>query len=62
MDESAQYEELDTQRKLVAYMTSQSRAQVPHVSYAYEPDITDFYAAYQRLAGTGKITFNTIMV
>ena len=62
MDESAQYEEFGTQRKLIAHMTSESWAEVPHVSYAYEPDITDFYAAHQELAGTSKITFNTIMV
>jgi len=40
---------------------------MPHVSYVYEPDITDFYPAYETLAAaeateSRRISFNTIML
>lgn len=55
------------QRRTVAHMTSLSWKNVPHVSYVYEPDITDFYNDFLKLAeerkGLGyKITFNTMML
>ncbi len=57
----------DLQRRVVSHMTSLSWQNIPHVSYIYEPDITDFYEEYDRLARdrsrTGrKISFNTIML
>ena len=55
------------QRRTVAHMTSLSWRNVPHVSYIYEPDITDFYDSFLKLAeerkGLGhRITFNTMML
>lgn len=32
----------DIQRRVISHMTSESWKNVPHVSYLYEPDITDF--------------------
>ena len=34
--------EFDLQRKVVSHMTATSWKSIPHVSYLYEPDITDF--------------------
>lgn len=58
---------LDLQRRMVSHMTSQSWKTIPHVSYLYEPDITDFYEEYlllaeeKRRAGK-KLSFNTLML
>ncbi len=57
----------DTQRKGVAHLTASSWRNVPHVSYIYEPDITNFYNEYislskERLNLGYKITFNTLMI
>lgn len=57
----------DLQRRVVAHMTTSSWQNIPHVSYIYEPDITDFYNKFTELAkernNVGyKITFNTIMI
>ncbi len=58
---------LDLPRKVVSHMTSKSWREVPHVSYIYEPDITDLLAEFRALseafASRGqKITFNTLML
>lgn len=54
------------QRKIVANMTSQSWSEIPHVSYNYEPDITEFYEKYKQFSEKSKdsvnITFNTILL
>ena len=56
----------DMQRKMVAGKTSESWRTVPHAAYLYEPDITDFYAAFQKLSREKKddypITFNIVML
>lgn len=57
----------DLQRRVVSYMTSTSWKHVPHVSYIYEPDITDFYSEFKILAekrerSGHKISLNTIML
>lgn len=57
----------DLQRKVVSHMTTASWQHIPHVSYAYEPDITDFCNEYKQLAEKkskfgNKISFNTIMI
>lgn len=57
----------DLQRRIVSHKTLESWRSVPHVSYVYEPDITDFYEEYIKLARDGentgrKISFNTIML
>ncbi|MBD7911910.1 MULTISPECIES: 2-oxo acid dehydrogenase subunit E2 [Clostridium] len=57
----------DLQRKVVSHMTSTSWKTVPHVTYIYEPDITNFYEEFLKLSknkikSNHKITFNTIMI
>ncbi|WMT39697.1 2-oxo acid dehydrogenase subunit E2 [Paenibacillus sp. D2_2] len=57
----------DLQRRAVSYMTSESWQNVPHVTYVYEPDITDFYEEFKTLSKTRrdsgyKISVNTIMM
>lgn len=60
-------EYFDTQRRIVSHMTTQSWLDIPHVSYLYEPDITDFFQEYvqlsaKRSAHEPKLSFNTIMM
>ncbi len=48
-------------------MVSESWYTIPHVSYLYEPDITDFYEEFNSLAENGafsgrKISFNTLII
>ena len=54
------------QRKIVANMTAESWETIPHVTYNYEPDVTEFMIEYQRLnencAPEDKITLNTLML
>lgn len=56
------------QRKIVANMTTESWANIPHVTYNYEPDVTEFMIEYKRLNELGlknnqqKITVNTLML
>lgn len=54
------------QRKIVANMTSESWKNIPHVTYMYEPDVTEFFEEYKRLnAGRcrdEKITLNTLVL
>lgn len=57
----------DLQRRVVSHMTSSAWKNVPHVSYIYEPDITDFCEEFKKLAKERscrgfKISFNTIMI
>jgi len=60
----------DVQRKVVSHITSSSWKNIPHVSYLYEPDITDFCTEFKNLAAERsqdateprKISFNTIML
>ncbi|NMC84863.1 MAG: 2-oxo acid dehydrogenase subunit E2 [Anaerolineaceae bacterium] len=57
----------DIQRQMVAHMTSLSWQNVPHISYLYEPDVTDFSNEFKKLAaeyasaGT-RLSINTILV
>ena len=56
-------ERFDIQRKVVAHMTTKSWQQIPHVTYIYEPDITEFYREFQNLKRSQKkLTFNTLML
>lgn len=54
------------QRKIVANMTTESWANVPHVTYNYEPDVTEFMIEYKRLNencdSDSKVTLNTLML
>lgn len=52
--------DFDLHRKVVAHMTTKSWQEIPHVTYVYEPDLTDFYKEYQKL--NPKITFNTMLL
>lgn len=61
-DTTDHHEVFDSQRKMVAHMTSKSWKEVPHVFYVYQPDITDFYTEYRKIAKKDKITINTIML
>ncbi|WP_243238697.1 hypothetical protein [Romboutsia sp. 1001713B170207_170306_H8] len=35
-------EKFSVERKIIYYMTTKSWQNIPHVSYMYEPDVTDF--------------------
>ena len=52
------------QRKIVANMTTESWRHIPHVSYIYEADVTDFLDAYKQYdeATPFHLTFNTAML
>ncbi|MBR1810579.1 MAG: 2-oxo acid dehydrogenase subunit E2 [Clostridia bacterium] len=54
------------QRKIVANMTSESWRNIPHVSYIYEPDVTEFIKAYKEFDASlpeGKhVTLNTVVL
>jgi pyruvate dehydrogenase E2 component (dihydrolipoamide acetyltransferase) len=67
---SAAYEDevyFDNQRRVVSHTTSKSWRTVPHVSFIYEPDVTDFFEAFRRLAGEAaksgrRLTLNTVLL
>ncbi len=54
------------QRKIVSNMTAESWETIPHVTYNYEPDVTDFMREYKKLnigrSKDDKITVNTLML
>ena len=57
----------DLQRRAVSHITTTSWHDIPHISYIYEPDITDFYKEFKILLNNevnleNKISFNTIML
>ena len=53
-------------RKIVAHVTTQSWDQVPHCSFNYEPDVTDFMEEYKTLKSNNiheqNITLNSLML
>lgn len=53
-------------RKIVAHVTTQSWDQVPHCSFNYEPDVTEFMDEYKILKSNNmpkqNITFNSLML
>ena len=59
-------EHFGIQRKIVANMTTESWQNIPHVTYTYEPDVTEFMYEYRRLnegiEKENKITVNTLML
>jgi pyruvate/2-oxoglutarate dehydrogenase complex dihydrolipoamide acyltransferase (E2) component len=62
-----QSKRFDLNRKVVSHMTSSSWKNIPHVSYIYEPDITDFYNEFNKLVKERsklgyRISFNTVML
>lgn len=56
----------NVQRKIVANMTTESWQDIPHVSYIYEPDVTEFLDIVKAMNENGtkknKVTINTIML
>jgi pyruvate dehydrogenase E2 component (dihydrolipoamide acetyltransferase) len=53
----------DLQRKVISHMTLSSWHNIPHISYIYEPDVTDFYREFTKLTKRKyKISFNTIII
>ena len=65
-DNAIKTEHFGIQRKIVANMTTESWQNIPHVTYTYEPDVTEFMLEYRRLnegvAKEDKITVNTLML
>jgi len=52
--------EFDIQRKIVANMTSESWRSIPHVSFLYEPDVTEFE---KRCKAAGEdVSLNTYLL
>ncbi len=56
------------QRKIVANMTTESWQNIPHVSYLFEPDVTDFVAEFKKFTAENKspngnkVTFNAVLL
>ncbi|MBU3177004.1 2-oxo acid dehydrogenase subunit E2 [Clostridium estertheticum] len=66
-NKSIHSERFDLQRRAVSHVTTTSWHDIPHISYIYEPDITDFYKEFKILLNNkinlkNKISFNTIML
>ena len=59
-------EHFGIQRKIVANMTTESWQNIPHVTYTYEPDVTEFMEQYKLLNTNvekeNKVTVNTLML
>ncbi len=52
----------DLSRRVVSYKTADSWKEVPHVSYIYKPDITNFFEGFRKLKERSpNLTFNTLM-
>lgn len=59
--------EMDVQRRVVSYKTSQSWKEVPHVSFLYEPDVTEFYEVFGQVRDKHRetgcdVSLNTILI
>ncbi len=56
------------QRKIVANMTTESWQNIPHVSYLFEPDVTEFVAMFKKFSAENKspngnkVTFNAVLL
>ncbi|MGG7160305.1 2-oxo acid dehydrogenase subunit E2 [Clostridium baratii] len=59
-------EKFSVERKLISYMTTKSWQRIPHVSYIYEPDVTDFIDEFRKLKaedGSFKnVSINSLML
>ena len=58
-------ERFGLQRKIVANMTTESWRDIPHTAVLYEPDVTDFWAAWQQLRKTPEwegVSINTALL
>ena len=59
--------EFDLQRQVVSHITSLSWQNIPHITYLYEPDISDFYNEFNKLKqlkekSGKKVSINTILL
>ena len=59
---SVKTELLTIQRKIIAFSTSKSWKEIPHVSFSYEPDITDLYALYKEKVKPLGLSLNTLVL
>ncbi|XZI42448.1 2-oxo acid dehydrogenase subunit E2 [Clostridium perfringens] len=59
-------EKFSTERKIISYMTTKSWQTIPHVSYMYEPDITNFIDEFKKLKEEDKslenVSINSLML
>lgn len=59
-------EKFSVERKLISYMTTKSWQTIPHVSYMYEPDITNFIDEFKKLKEENKslknVSINSLML
>lgn len=59
-------ENFSVERKLISYMTTKSWQRIPHVSYMYEPDVTDFIDEFKSLKSKDdsfkNISINSLML
>ncbi|AQW22739.1 2-oxo acid dehydrogenase subunit E2 [Clostridium perfringens] len=59
-------EKFSTERKIISYMTTKSWQTIPHVSYMYEPDITNFINEFKKLKEEDKslknVSINSLML
>lgn len=67
MSENSRIQELGVQRRMVAWKTTQAWQQIPHVAFQYEPDVTDFFAAFGKLKNSYRqqgpaLSLNTVLL
>lgn len=59
-------EKFSIERKIISYMTTKSWQNIPHVSYMYEPDITNFIDEFQKLKAENNslknVSINSLML
>ena len=59
-------EKFSVERKLISYMTTKSWQRIPHVSYMYEPDVTDFIDEFRKLKAEDdsfkNVSINSLML
>lgn len=58
-------ERFGLQRKVVANMTTESWRDIPHAAVLYEPDVTEFWQAWQKLRKTPQwegVSINTVVL
>lgn len=59
---SVKTELLSIQRKIVAFSTTKSWKEIPHVSFSYEPDITELYDLYKEKVKPLGLSLNTLVL
>ena len=53
---------LTIQRKIIAFTTTKSWREIPHVSFTYEPDITDLYNIYKKEIKPLGLSLNVVIL